>query len=53
MTKQKRKKPKRYTLEEVVMAVNHWSMTTVDEESVKSFVNKEQKNDKQLLLFTD
>lgn len=51
MTKQKRKRPKTYTLEEVVRAVNHWSMTTVPEEEIKTFINKEQKDDKQLSFF--
>jgi len=51
MPKQKKKRPKRYSLEEVVRAVNHWSMTTVPEENVKQFVNKEQKIDNQLSFF--
>lgn len=51
MSKQKRKKPKLYTLEQVVHAVNHWSMTTVQTENVKQFINGEVKNDKQLELF--
>ena len=51
MSKQKRKKPKLYTLEQVVLAVNHWSMTTVPTENVKQFINAEVKNEKQLSLF--
>lgn len=51
MTKQKRKRPKLYTLEQVVKAVNNWSMCTVPEESVKSFINKEVKDEKQLSFF--
>ena len=51
MCKQKRKKPKLYTLEQVVHAVNHWSMTTVQTENVKQFINGEVKNDKQLEIF--
>jgi len=51
VSKQKRKKPKLYTLEQVVLAVNHWSMTTVQTENVKQFINGEVKNDKQLELF--
>jgi len=52
MCKQKRKKPKLYTLEQVVLAVNHWSMTTVPTENVKQFINHEVKNEKQLELFS-
>lgn len=51
MSKQKRKKPKLYTLEQVVQAVNHWSMTTVPTENVKQFINKEVKDEKQLSFF--
>lgn len=51
MSKQKRKKPKLYTLEQVVLAVNHWAMTTVETEYVKQFINKEVKDEKQLALF--
>ena len=51
MTKQKRKKPKLYTLEQVVHAVNHWAMTTVPTENVKQFINKEVKDEKQLSFF--
>ena len=48
MMKQKKKRPKTYTLDEVVRAVNHWSMTKIPEEEVKKFVNKEKKDDVQL-----
>jgi len=51
MSKPKRKKPKLYTLEQVVNAVNHWSMITVPTENVKQFINKEQKDDRQLSFF--
>ena len=51
MSKQKKKRTKTFTLEEVVRAVNNWSMTTVPEENVKQFVNKEQKDDRQLSFF--
>lgn len=51
MCKQKRKKPKLYTLEQVVQAVNHWSMTTVPTENVKQFINAEVKDEKQLSFF--
>lgn len=51
MAKQKRKRPHTYTLEQVVKAVNHWSMTTVTEENVKQFINKEVKDEKQLSFF--
>ena len=51
MCKQKRKKPKLYTLEQVVLAVNHWAMTTVETENVKQFINKEVKDEKQLSFF--
>lgn len=51
MCKQKRKKPKLYTLEQVVKAVNHWSMTTVPEENIKQFINGEVKDEKQLSFF--
>lgn len=51
MSKTKRKKSKLYTLEQVVNAVNHWSMTTVPTENVKQFINKEVKDEKQLSLF--
>ena len=46
--KKKRQKPVLYTLEQVVLAVNHWSMTTVNTENVKQFINKEVKDEKQL-----
>jgi len=51
MTKPKKKKPKLYTLEQVVLAVNHWSMATVPTENVKQFINKEVKDEKQLSFF--
>ena len=51
MCKQKRKRPKLYTLEQVVTAVNHWAMTTVETEHVKQFINKEVKGEKQLTFF--
>ena len=51
MCKQKRKRPKLYTLEQVVLAVNHWSMTTVSTENIKQFINKEVKDEKQLSFF--
>lgn len=51
MSKTKRKKSKLYTLEQVVLAVNHWAMTTVPTENVKQFINKEVKDEKQLELF--
>lgn len=51
MCKQKRKKPKLYTLEQVVEAVNYWSMTTVPTENVKQFINKEVKIENQLSFF--
>jgi len=51
VSKQKRKKPKLYTLEQVVLAVNHWAMTTVPTENVKQFINGEVKTENQLSLF--
>jgi hypothetical protein len=51
MSKQKRKKPKLYTLEQVVLTVNNWSMITVQTENVKQFINKEVKDENQLSFF--
>ncbi len=51
MCKQKRKKPKLYTLEQVVEAVNYWSMTTVPTEEVKKLLLKDNKDGNQLTLF--
>lgn len=51
MAKSKKQKPKLYTLEQVVLAVNNWSMTTLTTEDVKKFINKEVKDEKQLSFF--
>ena len=53
MTKQKKKKPKVYSIEDVTLAVNHWSMFNVHVEEVKQFINKEKKDKNQLELFNN
>ena len=51
MTKQKKKKPKVYSIEEVARAVNNWSMTTVDAYDIKKFLENSVKDENQLKLF--
>jgi hypothetical protein len=41
-----KKKEKLYTIEDIVKAVNHWSMVSISKENVISFVEKQKKDEK-------
>ena len=47
----KRKRIRRFTLDQVVEAVNYWAMTTVPTEEVKNLLLKDNKDGNQLTLF--
>jgi hypothetical protein len=49
----KRKRIRRFTLDQVVEAVNYWSMTTVPTEEVKNLLLKDNKDGNQLTLFNN
>ena len=51
MSKEKKEKPRLYTLDEIHKAVNNWSMTTVDSYDIKKFLENSVKDKNQLKLF--
>ena len=51
MSKEKKEKPKVYSIDEVCKAVNNWSMTTVDSYDIKKFLENSVKDENQLKLF--
>jgi hypothetical protein len=48
-----KKKEKLYTIEDIVKAVNHWSMVSISKENVISFVEKQKKDQAYHLLFSN
>mgnify|MGYP006959992714 FL=1 len=52
MKKTRKKRDRRFTLNQVVEAVNYWAMTTVPDDDVKKLLlNKEDKDSNQLSMF--